>query len=315
MESLPFDVQMVLLRALHSICNTSFIVLSHANNLYHKYTAIYATKYHIGNPISRHVSSSRIASKGYLNILKWAKSNEYPLNYYMYHRAAINNHIEILEWAKQNGYNWNEYIKKKTDDRPTSLKLPTDTILFSFTCERVAFKGHYDVLKWFISNSTQHMLKKLQNNYRICAGIAYKGNIEILKWARKQGFKWNHITCTWTTYNGQIETLKWLKLNGCHSYMQYVCQVAAMTGRLEVLQWARLNGCPWSFTVCGIAAKMGHLHILKWARLNGCPWNSDTCAFAVIHDNLEILKWARQHGCPWDSGTEELAKLKWPNDF
>jgi len=313
METLPFDIQFVFLGILHSVCDTSFIVMSHVNKLYHKCTAIYAINYHSGEPISRHVSSCRIAQRGYLDVLKWAKYNGYPMSYYMYHKAAINGHIEILEWAKQNCSNWNEYIHKKAVNY-TYLKIHNELKLFSFTCERVTCRGYFNVLKWFICNCTQSMLKELQNNCRICAGIAYQGDIKMLRWARQSGFKWNYISCIWAAHKGQIEMLKWLKLNGCY-YMHYVCETAALFGRLDVLQWARLNGCSWNSNVCAQASKMGHLHILKWARLNGCSWNTDTCAFAATSDHLEILQWARLNGCPWDSTTEKLAKQKWPNIF
>src|SRR6185369_5548540 len=65
------------------------------------------------------------AQNGWLDLLKWARQNEYPWNSWTCSDAALNGHLEVLKWARQNGCEWN-----------------------SIVCSYAAENGHLEVLKW-----------------------------------------------------------------------------------------------------------------------------------------------------------------------
>ncbi len=100
------------------------------------------------------------ASKGYLDLLIWARSQGCPWNMWTCANAARNNHLEILKWARSKGCSWNKE-----------------------TCAEAAMNGHLEVLKWAHENGCRW-------DERTCSLAAKFGYLDILKWARENDCPW-----------------------------------------------------------------------------------------------------------------------------
>ena len=122
---LPEDVQLLLLETLNKLCNVSFIVFANVDKYYYNSVSKYAIKH----KITRKLDCSVIASKGYLEILKWARENGCNWDSLTCSFAAENGHLNVLQWARENGCYWN-----------------------SDTCYGAAKGGHLEVLKWAREN-------------------------------------------------------------------------------------------------------------------------------------------------------------------
>jgi hypothetical protein len=69
------------------------------------------------------------ARMGHLEMLQWARQNDYPWNEATCLFAAKNGHLDVLKWARGKGCPWDEQ-----------------------TCANAAEHGHLDVLKWAHEN-------------------------------------------------------------------------------------------------------------------------------------------------------------------
>jgi hypothetical protein len=144
------DIQGVLLTKLNNI---SLVILCHVNKSYHRLVSLYGKN----NTINRTLKCHKIASHGYLEVLKWARENECSWNSKTCSCAAKNGHLEVLKWARENKCPWN-----------------------SNTCSCAAKNGHIEVLKWARENECNW------NSYT-CYTAAVKGQLEVLKWAIENG--------------------------------------------------------------------------------------------------------------------------------
>ncbi len=150
---------------------------------------------------------------GHLDILKWARENNYYWDSLICSNAAFNGHFEFLKWARENGCNWT-----------------------TNTCSYAARNGHLEILKWARENGCNW-------NVETCFYAARQGHLEILKWARENGCDWDKKTCILAACNGHLDILKWARENGC-DWDSNVCHIASQNGHLELLKWAIDNGCP-----------------------------------------------------------------------
>lgn len=191
----------------------------------------------------------RAAAQGSLEVLKWARSKNYPMYTQVDDLTATNGHLHILEWAHQNGYPWNPR-----------------------TCANAAANGHLHILKWTHQNGHS-------GDVEVCPRAAEHGHLHILEWVHQNNHPWDGWTFYYAAKNGDLRILEWLRINGC-PWDARVCLSAATYGHLHVLKWARANSYPWSSYTCSYAAGSGHLHVLQWAVTNGCPWIPKVCLTA-----------------------------------
>jgi len=54
------------------------------------------------------VFCSHASSKGYLEILKWLRSEGYHWDEWTCSLAAENGHLDVLKWARENGCSWDD---------------------------------------------------------------------------------------------------------------------------------------------------------------------------------------------------------------
>jgi hypothetical protein len=157
LTDLPDDIKRVLIQHLDNI---SLVMLCHVDKKYHKLVSSYGRI----NDMDRRLDCYKIAQEGYLEILKWAKENEYDWFMFMCSTAAHYGHLEILKWARENGCYWD-----------------------STTYDSAAYNGNLEVFKWARKNGCV-----LGPNTFFTA--FYQGNLEILKWARENDCPWDSDT-------------------------------------------------------------------------------------------------------------------------
>jgi hypothetical protein len=128
---------------------------------------------------------SRIASRGFLNLLKWSKDNGCPWDTDTYFRAVENGHLNVLQWAKKNGCPWDTWV-----------------------CSYAAEKGRLEELKKLTEYGCPW-------NQLTCACAARGGHIEVLKWARENGCPWDRNTRLYANASGHLHISMWAMENGC----------------------------------------------------------------------------------------------------
>ena len=132
------------------------------------------------------------ASNGYLNLIKWARTNGCPWSEYTSARAARGGHLEVLQWLRANGCPW------------------TATI-----CSNAAAGGHLEVLQWARTNGCPW-------NEWTCCGAAQGGHLVMLQWARTNGCPWNERTCHSAAERGHLEVLQWATSTVAHT-IEFIC--------------------------------------------------------------------------------------------
>lgn len=199
----------------------------------------------ISCPYDEHLCS-KAARNGHLHILKWARSQNPPIQWdeYTFINAVKYGDEEILNWLYLEKCPWNES-----------------------TCEAAAKAGNLHLLKWLRN-------LKCQWDERTCSGASSSGNIKILKWARSQNppCPWSTETCRLAAKYGYIEILRWSRM--CEDPCPWdalVASSAAANGRIEVVKWL-LSGaeprCPFDQYLWKSALIGRHVDILIWLREN-----------------------------------------------
>jgi hypothetical protein len=89
-----------------------------------------------------------VIKNGYLEILKWAKKNDFNLPMNICYTAIFYNQLDVLKWAKKSEY----YL----DDS------------FGGAARQAAKLGHLEIIKWLHE-------EKLINDHDICCFAARKG--------------------------------------------------------------------------------------------------------------------------------------------
>ena len=125
------------------------------------------------------------ATKGNLEMLKWARENGCPWDGRTCVVAAFHGHLEMLKWARENGCPWDEC-----------------------TCAVAAQNGHLEMLKWARENGCPW-------DVLTCTYAAGNGHLEVLKWARENGCPWDFWTSSLARWCRHLEVLKWALENGC----------------------------------------------------------------------------------------------------
>jgi hypothetical protein len=260
------------------------------------------SKYVIQKQIPRTLECHQIASKGYLNVLKWAVDSGYPVdNSQVCSEAALHGHFEVLEWVCSEGYLWD-----------------------SQTTTNATKGGHFHILKWTVERGCP-----VDCNTSLVA--AEFGHLEILKWIEQQRKFRCHPSygSELAATNGHIHIIQYLGQNNGIDYTWRTYQVAALKGYENIIKFLIKTDRTLSkiipnandhhneemACVCSGAARGGHLNILQLLRETGFYWDNRTCLLATKNDHLHILKWARANGCEWDLATELMAKEKWGDIF
>jgi hypothetical protein len=292
--TLPLDIFFELFNDFLNDDYISHVMLSCTSHRLHQIVSHYADQM----KISHKLECYQIASRGYLNILKWAHQNGYTWDHRTCAQAALHGHFEILKWAREKDCDWDI-------DTPAAA----------------AEGGHLEILKWSI---TQNCPKE---DLIIRLSAIKHNHLHILKWTTQMNFQANlDEEASIAAKFGYLDIIKELYPRGT-DYNWPIYASAALNDQIEVIKWMietdenlRQDLHPTldessGVYICANAALNGHLETLGFLRENGFPWNSQTCMNAVGGSHLEVLLWARSNGCEWDSDIENMAKAKWPNIF
>lgn len=125
------------------------------------------------------------AINNHLEVLKWARANNYPWDERTCSGAAENGHLQLLQWARTNGCPWDVW-----------------------TCHSAAVEGHLEVLQWAHVNGCPW-------NEDTCKYAAEHGNLKVLQWAHVNGCPWDESTCRAAAANDHIALLLWAHANDC----------------------------------------------------------------------------------------------------
>ncbi len=134
------------------------------------------------------VLCSNAALHGHLEVLKWARENNYSWDELTCEYAALNGHLDVLKWARKNGCRWSEE-----------------------TCISAARNGHLEILKWARGNRC-HSSNLIENQSDL--RVHQASCIE----CKKLQCPWNIWVCEYATANNHPEVFKWAVENGCQDY-------------------------------------------------------------------------------------------------
>jgi len=295
LETLPLDI---FTKLFNDFLDEHFIGLFMLSCTSHRLHQV-AFQYAIYLEIPRKLECHRIASKGYLNILKWARYNDYSWDHRTCAEAARNGHFEVLKWVREQGCGWGI-------DTPNAA----------------ASGGHLEILKWAL---TQDCPKE---ELTIRSSAIKHNHLHILNWTKQMKFLSNFDNeASIAAKFGYLDIIKELYPTGSN-YNWSIYASAALNNQIEVIKWLidtdkklerDIYTAPAESTehydICANAALNGHLETLRLLRETGFRWNYQTCKNAIEGDHLEVLLWAKSNGCPWGSETEAKAKAKWPSFF
>ena len=180
------------------------------------------------------------AMHGDLELLKWARLNNYPWNEATTLLAAKYDHLEVLKWAHSEGCPWD-----------------ADVTLYATK------KGHLEVLKWAIW--------KACSMHNKCAMIAAeRGYFEIVKLFHTNGMRSRSI-CAGAARGGYIEILQWLLYNGGMWNVFIVSKELVINGHLHILKWCREHNFSFHKKIYDDAIEYDYIEIIKWLEEIGYP--------------------------------------------
>lgn len=297
LEALPLDVQMIIIDIIFGMCSISHLMFSGVSHRFSKLVSAYAFQHQIPRTLECH----QIASRGYLNILKWAIDCGYPVDQpRVCSESALHGHFEILKWACYKGYQWN-----------------VDTTT------NAAKGGYFHILKWAVEWGCP-----IDQTASLAA--AEFGHLEILTWTEEQHMLCYKLSgCALAAANGHLHIIQYLNKNSNVDYNWETYEVAALNGYEDIIKFLiktdhilpTLISMPGFYHdddmahVCASAALGGHLSILRLLQETGFYWDRMTCRNATLNGHLEVLQWARKNGCQWDYDTELMANEKWGDIF
>lgn len=224
LASLPEDLQHILMDHIHKTCVITIVMMSHVSKLYYRF----ATAYGLKHKLDRDVDILEASSKGYLEILIWAR--EHRMEDFIYSgmtkwfRAAENGHLHILKWA----YDRNYRMANKC------------------TVHDVSF--NWDNFSW------RNRFDQCTCGRNICAYAANRGQLDILKWAHSNSIYWDSHTCMEAARNGHFDILKWARSNGC-PWNPWTLAEAIQNDYREIFEWALENGCPYDCTIVSVISE------------------------------------------------------------
>lgn len=212
-----------------------------------------------------------LATQGFLNLLKWAKSQKCPLTRAPY-GAAKGGHLRILRWLDQNQTQW-----------------------ASLGCALHAIKnGKLKALKWLICHGSPI------KHHNLAIPAAESCSKKMMKWAFKHGGTLTHEAGIGIKLaeKGRVDLLAWLVDKHKYPLSEVWMREAAMLGHLDLLKWGFSRGLKGDVHTFSNAAIQGNLEVLQCLLKHGCPWDESVCRAAANNSNWAALAWLRAHGAP-----------------
>jgi len=212
------------------------------------------------------------------NLVKWAmKHKNFKLNYKLPKFAARNNDLELIKFLKRNNCpldneTWVESIQEQNIEILNYLK-KSNVKINQYSLKIAALTGNIDIFKFILK-----ILEKkycIIDNESLCNYAIMGGNLSMLKWLLKEGYKLDLLSFQYAASCDNIKILVYI-YNLCSNdlsmpwFNEETCQAAADNGNLRNLKWLRKKLCPWDMRTTMAAIENEHYDVLKWAIENNC---------------------------------------------
>lgn len=209
--------------------------------------------------------SSAAAKLGYLDLLKYAHNNDYPINYYTLKIAVEYKQFCCVSFLHKCGHTFNMAI--------LNIAIANDDeVCFNYIfCELMNKKDDiYNniAIKAINAGSRNILLRILQLHE--CKCIRYKCRIMVNKMTK---FNYEYLTFLWNL--------------GIRTWDSHTCTYLAKLGDFTSLDFARLHGCKWNEGVYYAAAKYNHIEILEYAYHYNCPFRYKNTFDKILDLNNE----------------------------
>ncbi len=219
--------------------------------------------------------AGRLACRGHLGLLKWARKNGCLCTCRLYLIAAEYGHINILQWVfgkERLAYHYYAVCFAAARGGRVDVlrwvsvcwsdghyKMLCNYIFMSRIVRTAAKHGHLNVIIWVMNNGYQNLAQKIDNR---------KANIESM-----------HDAYIAASQHGHVHVLQWFKDNTCvqggvlytsvvhgvYNPYKSITYSAAEFNQLAVLQWAVENGCVYDKALClTVACDKGYYEITSW---------------------------------------------------
>ncbi len=243
------------------------------------------------------------ALHGHVEILAWARVNNFRWDSGVCAAAAGGGHLEVLKWLRGE--------PNLAAEGHFGTNRPGVCPWNEGTCTHAARKGHLEILKWAREHGCPW-------GDRTAMKAVKAERVEILEWMKA------NLGLAFGPEKRRIAICKW----ETHIYKK-----AADTGSVKVLAWIRESmlsddspdmesaNREWEACTLQISLKMGHLEVVKWLRgelIRNIAESRDgvklsTCDFhihkrAASHGHLDILKWHWEEVVP---DQDEKTRFQW----
>jgi len=157
--------------------------------------------------------------------------------------AIRHGHLDVLKWWQQQCNNtfdtfFNALVGPAGSGYVDVVRflLANGSKISDAVWRNAAEHGQVEVLALLREN-------QLSTTKGVCEKAAFNGHLNVLKWARAQNppFEWSENTCVNAAAYGELHVLKWLREHGC-PWDSRVLVVASKNAATDIKEWAENNG-------------------------------------------------------------------------
>lgn len=239
------------------------------------------------------------ARNGELEILKWARKNNYPCNDHVLEHAVIGDQLDILIYLSKNGFKLDKYLTGiaawNGHLRIIIYFIENGHHISDYTCGEATQRGHLDCLIYayehgcpLLSSADRAYLHKQMDCFMYA--IENKGSIRTL-------------TVEKIIENGDLETLKYIHIKG-HTLDRYLSFQAVEKNQLSCFIYLCENNC-YNLGADIEAAKRDYLDFLVYLSENDYGLSTQAAVEAAnrgflrclmcINQNDEFLQFRSDH--------------------
>lgn len=207
---------------------------------------------------------------GNLDVLKWAKRNDFPFHPQTWQRAAEGNHFEILKWGADQGFHMNDYVA-------------------DYAAYYAAINGNKEMLKWCLDRCLNHEFKLKKD---LCFAAAWHGRISLIKWLYKKGYELSDKIWYIAASNGHLNILNWAHDNNIYITISD-CSNICINNNIDILKWL----CEKSYTLtssnklCRDCIYGNNVEILNCMTTIGFKWNKILHRLLWESKEADIIEW------------------------
>lgn len=165
---------------------------------------------HKQNILKNYAICNLAAHYGCLEILKWARANDFPWDEITCERASEQGNLDILKWLYENKCPWSETI-------------------FIIAAEQ----GHIHIIQWAVQMN-------FKMDKKICSGAAKNGYFDIVQFLRDKGCPWDENVYSFAVLWGRLDIIVWACTKKYLFNSSYFFS-AINRGHLDIVHWMLIN--------------------------------------------------------------------------